>query len=39
MLLNVNPIKYLNGYQNNNEYNAHKYIINYNYWCYNPTEQ
>ena len=30
MQLNVKQIKYLNNYPTNNEYNAHKYIINYN---------
>lgn len=39
MLLNVKPINYLNDYPTNNEYNAHEYIINYNYRHYNPTKQ
>ena len=32
-------IKHLNDYPTNNEYNTHKYIINYNYRHYKPTKQ
>lgn len=39
MLLNAKQIKYLNNYPTNNKYNAHKYIINYNYRHYKPTKQ